>query len=132
MAKRLRSLYRCGERTSDWVKIKNYQTEAFTIGGWIPDEHGLLRALLVGQRDGPGLRYAGQIEYGFRPGERAALESLLESFVREESPFNRIANGRGAIYVEPRVDAEVRFLTMDSSGLLPMRRTGGSGGVSRR
>jgi ATP-dependent DNA ligase len=87
VAKRVRSLYRCGERSADWVKVKNYQTETFTIGGWVTDEAGLLHSLLVGQREGRGLRYAGEIEYGFRPGERARLETLLESLTRSESSF---------------------------------------------
>jgi bifunctional non-homologous end joining protein LigD len=118
VAERVRSLYRCGERSADWVKVKNYQTETFTIGGWVTDEAGLLHSLLVGQREGRGLRYAGEIEYGFRPGERARLETLLESLTRSESSFIGLRSKRRAIYVEPRVDAEVRFLTFDSSGLL--------------
>jgi ATP-dependent DNA ligase len=64
------------------------------------------------------MSYAGEIEYGFRPGERARMETLLESLTRSESPFDGFSGKRDAIYVEPRVDAEIRFLTMDSARLL--------------
>jgi bifunctional non-homologous end joining protein LigD len=36
VAKRLRSRYRAGLRTRDWIKPKHWQEAEFAIGGWAP------------------------------------------------------------------------------------------------
>jgi bifunctional non-homologous end joining protein LigD len=51
IAKRLDSPYRPGERSEEWVKIKNVHRQEFVIGGWLPGKEGRagqLGALLVG------------------------------------------------------------------------------------
>ena len=54
IAKRLDSPYRPGERSGEWVKIKNVHRQEFVIGGWLPGKEGRsgqLGALLVGYYD---------------------------------------------------------------------------------
>jgi bifunctional non-homologous end joining protein LigD len=54
LAKRLDAPYRPGERTREWLKIKNVNRQEFVIGGWLPGKgrrEGALGALLVGYRE---------------------------------------------------------------------------------
>lgn len=54
IAKRLDSPYRPGERSGEWVKIKNVHRQEFVIGGWLPGKEGRsgrLGALLVGYHE---------------------------------------------------------------------------------
>jgi bifunctional non-homologous end joining protein LigD len=65
VAKRLDSRYESGLRTGAWIKIKNFITRTFQIGGWIPNDNGGIEALLVGKRASAGrLAYAGAVELG--------------------------------------------------------------------
>jgi bifunctional non-homologous end joining protein LigD len=38
VAKRLKSFYRPGVRTRDWIKTKHWKLDEFLIGGWAPPE----------------------------------------------------------------------------------------------
>ena len=65
MAKRLKSVYRPGRRTKDWVKVKNIRTQEVVIGGWTPgkgNRSGTIGALLLGlpDRGRPGLHRQGR------------------------------------------------------------------------
>jgi len=77
VAKRLGSPYRAGVRSRDWIKVKHFHTTKFAVGGWLPDERGGLRAILLGRRVSGGLAYAGAVEFGFSRRElQAALQPL--------------------------------------------------------
>lgn len=57
IAKRLDSPYRPGQRSGEWLKIKNVHRQEFVIGGWLPGKErrsGRLGALLVGYYDRSG------------------------------------------------------------------------------
>ncbi len=57
LAKSLDSSYRPGERSRDWLKIKNVNRQEFVIGGWLDGKGrraGSLGALLVGYYEGEG------------------------------------------------------------------------------
>ena len=54
VAKRLDSPYRPGQRTGEWLKIKNVNRQELVIGGWLPGKGrraGLLGSLLMGYYD---------------------------------------------------------------------------------
>lgn len=109
VAKRLSSPYRPGQRSRDWLKIKNYRTERFVIGGWLPSETGGLEALVVGRRGGGGaLAFAGTVEFGLN-GKRRELAPVLQLLSRPSSPFE-VDLHRAARWVEPRLEATVRFI----------------------
>ena len=116
IAKRLDSPYRPGERSGEWVKIKNVHRQEFVIGGWLAGKEGRsgqLGALLVGyydrsgetlafgsrppigqhprfgqQRNGRGtLRYAGRVGTGFDEPELRMLAEKLAALSRRTNPF---------------------------------------------
>jgi bifunctional non-homologous end joining protein LigD len=114
VAKRLGSRYRPGVRSRDWQKIKNYERGWFRIGGWLADGAGRVEALLVGSPEEAGrLRYCGTVEFGL-DGQRRTLRELLELVASERSAFDGGGPGsRRCRYVDPRLEAGVRFIGWD-------------------
>jgi bifunctional non-homologous end joining protein LigD len=105
VAKRLDSRYQPGRRSPDWIKLKNFTTGRFVVGGWVTHGDGR-RGLLVGTREGDKLRYMGTVEVG--PGHE--ILAVLESIARKTSPFLPPRLTKEARFVAPRLVAEVQFL----------------------
>jgi bifunctional non-homologous end joining protein LigD len=122
VAKRLDCPYEPGKRSSGWVKVKHVHSEPFLIGGWLPGEgrrRDRIGALLVGQRDEDGaLRYAGRVGTGFTEATLRDLAERLRRLERDESPFEGRQPPREAIFVEPRLSAEVEFREWTNSRTL--------------
>ena len=116
VAKRLGSRYRPGARTADWLKIKNYEKQTFVIGGWLPDGAGRVEALLVGTRESRGLAFAGTVEFGLDR-QRYRLAELLALIRAPEPTFMGGGVSRRARYVQPRLEARVRFVGRDAGVL---------------
>lgn len=117
IAKRLDSPYRPGERSGEWVKIKNVHRQELVVGGWLPGKEGRsgqLGALLVGYHDRerrPGLRYAGRVGTGFDQPELHRLAQELAARSRPTSPFaeDGVQPPPEARFVEPELVAEIEF-----------------------
>src|SRR3954452_16990113 len=117
VAKRLDSPYEPGKRNGTWLKIKNTRSQELVIGGWVPGEgrrQGRIGALLMGYYDHdeapPQLRFAGKVGTGFDANELDMLERVLAPRKRPTTPFSGPKQpGKGAIYVEPDLVAEVEF-----------------------
>ena len=117
VAKRLDSAYEPGKRNGTWLKIKNTRSQELVIGGWVPGEgrrHGRIGALLMGYYDHepptPQLRFAGKVGTGFDAAALEMLESVLAPLRRNTTPFSGPKQpGKGAIYVEPELVAEIEF-----------------------
>jgi bifunctional non-homologous end joining protein LigD len=118
IAKRLDSPYRPGQRSGEWLKIKNVHRQEFVIGGWLLGKEGRfgqLGALLVGyygQHDGRrALRYAGRVGTGFDEPELRRLAGELAARSRRTSPFAKygVQPPREARFVEPQLVAEIEF-----------------------
>src|SRR3954467_571343 len=117
MAKRLDSPYEPGRRPGTWLKVKNTRRQELVIGGWLPGEgrrQGRIGALLMGYYDHepptPELRCAGKVGTGFDAKELEMLEQVLAARRRPTNPFSGPKQpGKGAIYVEPDLVAEVEF-----------------------
>jgi bifunctional non-homologous end joining protein LigD len=136
IAKRLDSPYRPGQRSGEWVKIKNVHRQEFVIGGWLPGKEGRsgqLGALLVGYYDRSqetlavgshpsfdrsqhddgrrALRYAGRVGTGFDEPELRMLAEKLAALSRRTSPFAKhgVQPPREARFVKPELVAEIEF-----------------------
>jgi bifunctional non-homologous end joining protein LigD len=127
VAKRLESPYRPGQRSGDWLKIKNSRRQELVIGGWLPGRgrrSELIGALLLGYHEDPprrgGLRYAGRVGSGFDEAELELLEGELKGRERATSPFSPggVQPPREAHFVEPELVAEIRFSGWTQEGIL--------------
>jgi bifunctional non-homologous end joining protein LigD len=106
VAKRLGSKYKPGRTSPDWIKIKNFEHREVVIGGWITHRDGA-HGILVGDRDGDKLAFAGVVDIGVGP----KLIGVLETIRQEESPFAAAVElPRRARFVQPRLMAEVQYL----------------------
>jgi bifunctional non-homologous end joining protein LigD len=113
VAKRLDSQYEPGKRSGAWLKIKNVQEQEVVIGGWMPGEgrrQNTIGSLVVGYYEGDDLKYAGNVGTGFKEEDLIRLGKLLEPLKRKTSPFAGRQPKKGAMFVEPKLVAEVEFL----------------------
>ena len=116
VAKRLDSRYLPGRRTRAWLKVKNLMGQELVIGGWLPGQgrrEDTLGALLLGYHEDEGgerhLKYAGRVGTGFTDDELDRLAGLLEPLRTKKSPFTGRQPPRQAVFVEPKLVAEVKF-----------------------
>ena len=125
IAKRNDSRYVVGQRSPNWLKIKNNTIDEFVIGGWVPGEGRRQRtigALLLGlpesdATDAP-LRFVGKVGTGFTDAMLDDLATQLAPDVITKRPFTNDPGERTAIYVQPRLVGRVEFREWSPTGLL--------------
>jgi bifunctional non-homologous end joining protein LigD len=123
VAKRPSSIYQPGVRSRDWIKVKTVGRQEFVIGGWMPGKgkrRESIGALLLGVYEPTGeLRYVGRVGTGFSESELEYLSQLLTPLQRPSSPFTAGEKlPRDAVFVEPRLVAEVEFAEWTRTGSL--------------
>ena len=121
IAKRLDSRYRPGRRTREWLKIKNFSSQEFVIGGWLPGKgrrEGELGALLVGYYSDGELRYAGKVGTGFDADALTLLGQRLAPLQQKSSPFTGRQPEKGAVFVRPELVCAVTFGEWTRAGTL--------------
>jgi bifunctional non-homologous end joining protein LigD len=132
VAKRNGSLYRPGERSSDWVKLRLENQHEFVIGGYRPDGAASIDALIVGYYDRKGLKFAGKVRAGFTPHVRRELAAQCKPLEMDDCPFidlpttgpSRWGGGVTADqmhemrWIRPRLVAQVRFAEWTAEGHL--------------
>ena len=117
MAKRLDTRYEPGRRSGAWLKIKNTLRQELVIAGWIPGEGrrtARIGALLMGFYEGGKFRYAGRVGTGFT---EKTLDDLRKRLYAAQTRHEPVRRGgwagskfpREAVFVEPRLVAEVEF-----------------------
>ena len=122
IAKRLHSGYEPGRRSGAWLKIKHRLSQEFVIGGWLPGEGrrtDRIGALLVGHFEDGELAFAGRVGTGFTERTLEELAQKLAPLRRTSKPFRRgLAPPKGAVFVEPRLVAQVEFAEWTAEGVL--------------
>jgi bifunctional non-homologous end joining protein LigD len=123
VAKRLDSRYEPGRRTGAWIKIKHVLRQELIICGWVPGEGrrtDRIGALLMGYRTEDGrLRFAGRVGTGFTERTLNDLGRRLAPLRRDDSPFHEAPKlPREAVFVEPKLVAEIEFREWTSEGIM--------------
>lgn len=120
IAKRPGSRYE-PRRSRAWLKIKFVGNQELIVVGYtlLKDRTDAIGALLLAVREGRSLRYAGRVGTGFSTRQRHELFDLLESIEVPKPPLplgkTRI---KGAMWVEPRLIAQVKFSEWTHEGQL--------------
>ncbi len=110
IAKRMDAPYRSG-RTENWIKVKCVKRETFTIVGYTPEGNGLVAALHLARKEGRELTYVGKVGTGWSMKQSGKMRKRLEAI--------EVVPGRPkAIWVEPRLKANVEYRTITTAGLL--------------
>jgi bifunctional non-homologous end joining protein LigD len=122
LAKRLDSPYRPGQRSTEWVKVKNLLTQEVVIGGYTTGEGrraSTFGALLLGVSVRGGLTYVGSVGTGFDDRMLNDLAGRLRSLRTDRSPFTGPVDprhARGARWVRPELVGEVAYGQWTSDG----------------
>lgn len=91
MAKRADSIYREGDRTRDWLKIKLNKRHEVVIGGFTQNEGSPKKfsSLLVGVFENGRLEYTGKIGTGFNTVMQDELMKAMKKKVTSKTPFTQ-------------------------------------------
>jgi bifunctional non-homologous end joining protein LigD len=122
--KRPASLYHPGQRTRQWLKIRNIRTADVRVGGWLPGTGArahLAGSVLMGLPRPGGLDFAGAVGSGLSTAELRELTTLLQSVEQPVPPFTGplpAAITRHARWARPVLTAEVAYLERTPSGRL--------------
>jgi bifunctional non-homologous end joining protein LigD len=121
VSKRATSKYSSG-RSGNWLKLKCIREQEFVIGGFTLPSNGSygVGALLLGYYNGKELTYAGRTGTGFTQKTHKTLRDQLEKLRRAKEPFEKVpAEARqGAIWVQPKLVAQVNFATWTADNLV--------------
>ena len=118
IAKRADSLYRSG-RSSAWQKVRAHRTDEFVVVGWkrASDNADAIGSLHLGFYE-DGLRYAGSVGTGFDGRILRELETRLAPTVTKRAQAEGAPRTRDAVWVEPTLVVEVRYLEWTADGQL--------------
>jgi bifunctional non-homologous end joining protein LigD len=113
ISKRREAPYRSG-RPGDWIKAKCTGRQEFVVAGFTPasNDAKAVGALILGYYENGKFEYAGRVGTGFTRLGAKALWKELEPSRRRSSPFAAMPpeeHNRGAVWVEPRLVAEIDF-----------------------
>lgn len=119
VAKRASSPYRAG-RSPAWQKVRSHHTAEFIVVGWkrASDNREAIGSLHLGSFVDGTLRYAGSVGTGFDGAMLRELKRRLEPTVVKRPSAEGTPRDREAVWVEPRLVVEVRYLEWTEEGLL--------------
>lgn len=122
VGKRLKSTYRDGTRTRDWIKVKGYHTEEFLVLGYTVGEGARAKtfgALILGRLEGTEMQFCGSVGGGFSDQQLKEIRQVLDELPKAKNPFKAVPAVKGKpVWIEPSLIAEVRFMAWTKEKLL--------------
>jgi bifunctional non-homologous end joining protein LigD len=120
IAKIASSPYEPGVRSRAWLKVKVRGESEFVIGGYTPPQGSRAEfgALLVGLYDRGRLRYTGKVGTGYTAETLRDLGARLKELRTDTSPFDPAPRIRDAIWVKPRLVAQLAYAEWTADGKL--------------
>ena len=132
MAKKSDSLYKPGERSDEWLKIKANKRQEMVIGGFTKNEDTSksFSSLLVGVFDKKVLTYKGKIGTGFSDKVQKDMLRQFKPLIIKTSPFKEIPDVNKpsrfrpnpphakATWLKPKLVCEVSFAEMTRDGVM--------------
>jgi bifunctional non-homologous end joining protein LigD len=123
IAKKKGTIYRPGQRSKDWLKIKFIKEQDCVIVGWVPGEKGRagqIGSLLAAVYEDGGLVYAGHVGTGFTAQTLRLLKEKLEPLAQPEPPLppppRDEVDPRTARWVRPELICSVEYLQFTTQG----------------
>jgi bifunctional non-homologous end joining protein LigD len=105
VAKRRDSVYRPGERSDAWVKVKFSPRQDFVVGGYRPSAANF-DSLLVGYFEKRRFYFAGKVRAGFTPRMRAEVMRRIGDQQIARCPFVNLPNSTGKSHWGEGITAE--------------------------
>ena len=117
VAKKAQSVYRIGERSPDWQKIKCLRELDGFIGGYIPKPDGM-KCILVGVQDENGFLYIGKASSGPTQKEWSRLQARLRTLTAPCPFYNPPVSEKDAVWVAPILPIRIRFMEYTKEGVM--------------
>jgi bifunctional non-homologous end joining protein LigD len=111
IAKAPESVYRSGP-TNSWFKVKVRHEGVFVVGGIRNVD--AFDGVLIGERVGELLEYRGCVEWGYRAPDVLKVMQCASDHPLRTSPFAEPPKTRNAVWMEPRLLAEVSYAEIAS------------------
>lgn len=107
-------------RTKTWLKIKAHNAQELAVAGYTPSSHSEreIGALLLGVVDGGELTFAGKVGTGYSAKQRAEFQRILSADRISAPAVVGAPRIKGAVWVKPRLVAQVRFTEWTEDGRL--------------
>jgi len=120
IAKLATSPYEPGVRSRAWLKVKVRGEAEFVIGGYTPPQgsRAELGALLVGLYDQGQLRFTGKVGTGYTKETLRDLGAKLKRVRIDACPFDPPPRVPGAMWVQPRLVAQIAYAEWTADGKL--------------
>ena len=124
VAKRRDSRYDAGQRSRDWLKIKQALSQEFVVAGYTKGEGeraDSFGAVALGYYDGGVLTYAGRAGSGFTQQTLRGTLAALEPLRTDDCPFPDLPADLDAVqvtWVRPELVAQVKFSQWTAEGVL--------------
>lgn len=117
------SVYRRGQRSDQWLKVKLTLMQEIVIGGIRPGKGGRsggIGSLLMGIPTPDGLHYVGRVGSGFGDATLARLDAALTPLRTDENPFVDVGQEEAsdALWVRPELVGEVEYAEATPNGTL--------------
>lgn len=117
ISKRTDAPYRSG-RGESWIKVKCVKRGTFAVVGYTPEGDGLVAALHLARKEGREFSYVGKVGTGWSMKQSAQLRQRLEAIVVDRSAVAVPGRPPKAVWVEPRIKADVEYRDITTAGLL--------------
>ncbi|MEP6694250.1 MAG: non-homologous end-joining DNA ligase, partial [Chloroflexota bacterium] len=120
IAKIATSPYEPGIRSRAWLKVKVRLESEFVIGGYTPPQGSRTEfgALLVGLYDRGKLRFTGKVGTGYTQDTLQVLGAKLKGLRTETPPFDPTPRIKDAVWVKPRLVAQLVYAEWTADGKL--------------
>lgn len=121
VAKRTNSVYRPGQRSDDWRKVRFVRAGDFAVVGWesAEDSPGTLSSLVLAVATDGGFRFAGKAGSGLTARTASAIRrELIERDAPVVTGIPRSVGRRRVRWVEPTLVVEVGFAAWTGEGRL--------------
>jgi bifunctional non-homologous end joining protein LigD len=121
IAKHSQSVYRMGQRSRQWLKIKTQLSQEGVIAGFTAPRGGrkYFGSLVLGVFDGDDLIYIGHSGGGFGAENLKNIYARLQPLIQPESPFKiEPATSTPVTWVKPELVCEVAFTGWTEDGLM--------------
>jgi bifunctional non-homologous end joining protein LigD len=98
-------------RSTKWLKFKVHQEEEFVIVGFTAPGGSRTHfgALLLGAHRGKDLLYVGKVGTGFNQKTLNSLHAAMRPLARKTSPVKNPPREKDAVWIEPKLVAQVSF-----------------------
>ena len=118
VSKKETSLYRPGERGTNWYKTPTEIRQEFVIGGWIEsDKARPFRSLLFGAYKNSKFEWIGHAGGGFKDSEMSEIMRKMTPLEIKQSPFvNHVDTDGKPHWIKPVLVGNFKFATWTKSG----------------